>query len=81
MGHSEAGHQRGMTSQVCEVNKALLSVKRIVAAGNRVVFDPSGSYIEDASTGERMQLKEKGGMYMLKLWVQKPFQGQATTQP
>ena len=81
VGHSEAGHQRGMTAQVCDVNKALLSVKRIVAAGNRVVFDPNGSYIEDTSTGDRLQLKEKGGMYMLKLWVQRPFQRQATTQP
>ena len=80
-GHSEGGHERGMTAQVCDVNKALLSVKRMVAAGNRVVFDPNGSYIEDTDTGERMQLKEKSGMYMLKLWVQRPFQRQADTQP
>ena len=38
-------------------------------AGNRVVFDEDGSYIEDKNTGERMWLKEKDGMYMLKLWV------------
>ena len=57
--HSEGGHKRGMTAQVCDVNKALLSVKRMVVAGNRVVFDPKGSYIEDADTNERIQLKEK----------------------
>ena len=81
VGHCEEGHMRGMTAQVCDVNKALLSVKRMVVAGNRVVFDPHGSYIEDVDTSERIQLKEKGGMYMLTLWVHKPFQRQATMQP
>ena len=56
-----------------EVNKALLSVKRVVQAGNPVVFDSQGSYVEDTYTGERLPLREEGGMYMLKLWVRKPF--------
>jgi len=41
----------------------------VVQAGNRVVFAASGSYVEDEQTGETMELVEKGGMYMLKLWV------------
>ena len=67
----EDGVVRKMKAQVCDVNKALLSVKRVVEAGNRVVFDDGegGSYIEDKWTGERMMLKEVGGMYMLKPWV------------
>ena len=69
----EGGQMRKMKAQVCEVNKALLSVKRVVQAGNRVVFDSGGSYVEDTYTGERMPLREEGGMYMLKLWVRKPF--------
>ena len=81
VGYNEMGEARSMKAQVCDVNKALLSVKRMVAAGNRVVFEPACGYIEDVGTGDRMQLKEKGGMYMLKLWVQKPFQGQAASKP
>ena len=50
------------------MSKALLSVKKIVAAGNRVVFDES-SYIEDKNTGDRSWLQEENGMYMLKMWV------------
>ena len=50
------------------MNKALLSVKKIVAAGSRVVFDEE-SYIEDRATGEVTWLREEQGMYMLKLWV------------
>ena len=59
-----------MTAQVCNVNKSLLSVKRIVKAGNSVVFDEDGSYIEDKQTGEKMWMEENNGMYILKLWVQ-----------
>ena len=68
-GHTIEGLARNLTAQVCEVNKALLIVKRVVQAGNKVVFDADGSYIEDKSTGEKMWLKEENGMYMLRMWV------------
>ena len=48
-----------MRAQVCEVNKALLSVHRVVQAGNRVVFAASGSYVEGEQTGETVALVEK----------------------
>ena len=76
----EDGKPRGITAQVCDVNKALLSVRRMVQAGNRVVFDSSGGYIEHTDTGDRIHMREQGGMYMLKLWVQRPFQGQANIE-
>ena len=71
--HSEEGAARTITAQVCDVNKALLSVKKVVGAGNRVVFDDSGSFIEDKRSGERMWLREDNGMYMLKMYVKTPF--------
>ena len=66
---SDGGVMRHMKAQVCDVNKALPSVHRVVQAGNRVVFSASGSFVHDEQTGERIPLEEKGGMYMLKLWV------------
>jgi hypothetical protein len=69
VGVSNEGIERGMTAQVCDVNKALLSVKKIVAAGNRVVFEDEGSYIQDKMTGQCMCIEEVGGMYMLRMWV------------
>jgi len=66
---SDGGVTRQMKAQVCEVDKALLSVHRVVQAGNRVVFSASGSFVQDEQTGETMELVEKGGMYMLRLWV------------
>ena len=77
VGVCENGETRNMTAQVCDVNKALLGVKRMVQAGNRVVFEATGGYIEDAQIGEGIHMKENGGMYMLKMWVQRPFPGQA----
>ena len=59
---------RPMVAQVTSVNKALLSVAKTVAAGNRIVFDDE-SYIEDKTTGERMYLHEVNGMYMMRMWV------------
>ena len=74
----ESGQARAIKAQVCEVNKALLSVHRMVQAGNTVVFSKQGSYAQDDETGERIYMHEKGGMYMLKMWVRNPsFQGQA----
>ena len=71
--YTEAGLWRNMTAQVTEVNKALLSVSRMVKAGNRVVFDEAGSYIENKVSGQKTWLEERNGMYILKLWVQRPF--------
>jgi hypothetical protein len=73
VGHSEEGVMRGITAQVCDVNKALLSVKRMMTAGNRVVFDEDGSFIEDKATKEKMWLKEDKGLFVVKLWVKKGF--------
>ena len=68
MAESEEGARESKTPQVADVNKGLLSLRKIIAAGNRVVFD-TNSYIEDKQTGEKMLLTETQGMYMLKIWV------------
>ena len=71
---SVEGVNRLMTAQVTEVNKPLLSVSKMVKAGNTVVFSQEGSYIYDGYTGEVMNLEERKGMHMLKVWV-KPSSG------
>ena len=68
-GISDDGVTRSITAQVCSVNKALLSVRKIIRAGNRVVFDEDGCYVEDKRTQEKMWMREEGGMFMLRLWV------------
>ena len=60
---------RSIRAQVCDVNKPLLSVSKLVSAGNTVVFAPDGAYISDQHSGNRIWLQESGGMYMTRLWV------------
>ena len=73
LGITDDGLAREITAQVCEVNKLLLSVSKIVSTGNRVVFDPNGSVIEDINTNEQVWMKYQGGMWMVKLWVNNCF--------
>ena len=68
-GVTPEGVRRGITAQVCDVNKPLLSVAKLVRSGNTVVFAPDGAYVEDGTTHERLWLQESGGMYMMRLWV------------
>ena len=58
VGITDDGTNREITAQVCDVNKPLLSVSKMVAAGNRVVFEEDNSYIDTIDTGERVWLKE-----------------------
>jgi hypothetical protein len=67
----EFGAARDMKVQICDVNKSLLSVRRVAAAGNVVVLEAEGGYIENKQTGQRMNLTVKDGMYMVKMWVPK----------
>jgi hypothetical protein len=75
--HSEDGMERNVVAQDCEVNKALLSVSKVVGQGNKVVFgefdeyDNTMSYIEDNITKERLWMVEGNGMYALKMWVRR----------
>ena len=69
VGYTKEGNCRGLTAQVCDVNKPLMSVSKLVAAGHTVSFAPSGSYVTNDSTGESIELVERNGMYMLNLWV------------
>ena len=58
-----------MTVQIGAVNKTGMSVSKIARAGNRVVFDSEGSYIEDKHTREKLWMTKVGGMYSVKMWV------------
>ena len=55
--------------QVTEVHKPLLSVAKMVDAGQRVVFDRQGAYIEDTKTGNRIPMERRGGIYEIRLWA------------
>ena len=65
----EEGGEGGIIMQVTDVNKPLGSVGKICDAGNRVVFEPGGGYIENMKTGRRTALRKEGRAYKLDMWV------------
>ena len=69
LGFMEYGSPKGVTAQICAVDKTLMSVSKIASKGNRVVFDDEGSYIECKTSGEKSLLTQSCGMYYLKMWV------------
>ena len=59
--------------QIVDVNKVLASVSRICETGrNRVVLQKGDSFIEDANTGQRTQLRERNGVYVTEAWIVRP---------
>ena len=66
---SQEAVTRSITAQLCAENKALMGVKKVMRAGSRVVFDEEGSYIGDKVTGERIWATDDGGMFTVKMWV------------
>ena len=68
IGVSENNVVRGLTAQVADVNQGLLSVRKMMRSGYRVTFDEDGSTIVDKETGEIMNMRDDGSMFLLKLW-------------
>ena len=68
-GMTNEGSPRDIVAQVVEVSQPLLSVRKCVRAGNRVVFDPDGSYVEDITTGARTWMVDDGNLWSIKMWV------------
>ena len=73
--YTDEGIKKKMKVQVTHVDKALLSVYGMVQAGNRVIFDPDGSYVENKATGEWTDIAVNArGQYTLKMWIPKAQQ-------
>ena len=70
-GQTSVGFDATMTFQVADVKGALGSVNRICEAGNRVVSDEEGSYIECNRTKTRSVIDKANGVYYLYRWCMK----------
>ena len=54
------------------VSKVLCAVRKMCAAGNRVVFDEDGSFILNKKTGLYASIEERNGTYAFDLWTEVP---------
>ena len=66
-----------MTFQIANVTKPLGSVRAMLDAGNRVVFDRGngGSYIMNKSTRAMTPIHERNGAFVFDLWMPKGKEG------
>ena len=73
-GVTSEGLPLGFTAQITDVTKTLCSVSKIVAAGNKVVFndDDGCNRIINKVTGAETPMFEKDGTYRMNLWVWNP---------
>ena len=55
--------------QVAKVNKPLCSVSKLIDDNMRVVFDKTGSYILNKTTGEVMRIKRERGVFVLEAFL------------
>ena len=82
---SDEGHKCGMTWQIANVERPLIAVSHLSAAGNEVTFTKTGGKIVNNLTGKTISIQKKGGVYVLRMWVPGPeipaMSGNAPSKP
>jgi len=73
---STEGHRCEMPFQIAEVERPLISVSQMAAAGNVVTLDESGGRIANKRTGKAIELIRRGGVYIMRMAVASDFPGQ-----
>ena len=53
-----------MKFHVAKVQRPLASAAKVVEAGNRIIMEKGGSFIENVATGERMKVRVERGTYV-----------------
>ena len=62
----------GMHFQVADVERPLVSVARMADAGNKVVMEKNGGYVEHVATGKRIALLREGNVFVLDMHLDDP---------
>ena len=63
------GHDCGVNWQIADIQRPLLSVTTLTAAGNQIRFDKDGGTITTKDGKKTMQFYCQNGVYVLDLWV------------
>ena len=68
-GQSDVYRPMSMVAQVADVKSTLVSVHRLLEAGNRVHFEPGDCYVEHIRSGVRTDIIERNGAFEVGFWV------------
>ena len=58
-------------AQIADVSRNLASGFKIMAAGNKIVLDDAGSYIQNKSSGHKINIVNQNGEFKFEIWVPK----------
>ena len=58
-----------MSWTVCEVQRPLISVAKMVEAGNKVYLEDKNPRVVNCKTGQATALRKQNGVFVLDLWV------------
>ena len=65
-----------MVAQVADVKSTLVSVHRLMEAGNRVHFEPGNCYAEHIGTRVKTKIIERNGAFEVGFWVPRATRNQ-----
>jgi hypothetical protein len=68
-GLSDAGTRLAIKFQVTTVDRPLIAVSKLTAAGHIVKFGNQNGTITHGATGKQTQFRKKNGVYVLRIWV------------
>ena len=68
----------GMEFNVADVRKPLASAVKVMNAGNRIVLDQGGSYIENRQSGEKMEVRVQKDTFVFDVQFEDGEQGAIT---
>ena len=71
-GVSEEGSKLSINFQVTTVDKPLIAVSKLTAAGHQVWFGKQHGVITHGVTGKTTTFEKKNGVYVLRVWAPKP---------
>ena len=69
-GVTDNWHPFNIEAQVAAVKSPLGSVMHMIKSGIRLVFDNNGSYMQNKSTGQILEIHERDGGFEMDLWVE-----------
>ena len=68
-GQGDSYRPMSMVAQVADVKSTLVSVHRLLEAGNRVHFEPGNCYVEHITTRVKTKIIDKGWAFEVGFWV------------
>ena len=69
VGLSDQGTNMAISFQVTSVDKPLIAVSKLAAAGHDVIFGQQGGVVHNRTTGKKTPFTKRNNVYVMNIWV------------